>query len=238
MDRETFFKITYGLYLVCSRDGNNLNGHVSNTVFQVTANPPKIAIATHKDNLTTKYIEKSKVFSISVLQQNVDLDFLGPWGFRSGTGIDKFNNINYKSGITGAPIVLDKSVAFFDCEVVDSLDTGSHILYIGKVVDAGILADRVPPLTYSHYRDVIKGLSPERSPTYMGDKHEEEKTAGLAPEMVVPRRYQCSICGYIYDPDDGDPHAGITPGTLFEDIPDDWTCPICGVTKKDFYPID
>ncbi|MDX9907559.1 MAG: rubredoxin [Bacteroidales bacterium] len=52
------------------------------------------------------------------------------------------------------------------------------------------------------------------------------------------RKYQCKICGYIYDPEEGDPHAGIAPGTAFEDIPDDWVCPICGVTKKDFTPID
>ncbi|HOX77734.1 MAG TPA: rubredoxin [Bacteroidales bacterium] len=52
------------------------------------------------------------------------------------------------------------------------------------------------------------------------------------------RKYQCKICGYIYDPEEGDPHAGIEPGTAFEDIPDDWVCPICGVTKKDFVPID
>lgn len=238
MNKEAFFKISYGLYLVCSRDGNNINGHVSNTVFQVTADPPKFAIATHKENLTTKYIERSRTFSISVLQQDVDLEFLGPWGFKSGTGIDKFSNINYRTGKTGVPIVLDKSIAIIECEVVDSLDTGTHILYIGKVVDAEILVNDAPPLTYSYYREVIKGLSPEKSPTYAGDKHDEALQEKIVAEKRKPRRYQCSICGYIYDPADGDPHAGIAPGTLFEDIPDDWSCPICGVTKKDFFPID
>ncbi len=48
------------------------------------------------------------------------------------------------------------------------------------------------------------------------------------------RRYKCTICGYVYDPEEGDPDGGISPGTLFEDIPDDWTCPVCGVKKSDF----
>ena len=50
-------------------------------------------------------------------------------------------------------------------------------------------------------------------------------------------KYKCKICGHIYDHEVGDPASGIAPGTVFEDIPDDWKCPICGVTKKDYEPI-
>jgi len=50
--------------------------------------------------------------------------------------------------------------------------------------------------------------------------------------------YQCKICGYVYDPVEGDPDSGIAPGTAFEDIPDDWKCPVCGVGKADFSPMD
>lgn len=237
MDITAFFKVTYGLYVVSSHDGNNLNGHVSNTVFQVTADPPRFAIATHKDNLTTRYIEKSRVFSISILQQEVDLEFLGPWGFKPGTEVDKFKGTNYRTGKSGAPVLLDKAIAYIDCRVVDRMDTGTHILYIGEVVDAVILDPDAKPLTYHYYREVIKGLSPENSPTYTGDKHEPVSMETPAA-ATTPTRYQCSVCGYIYDPEEGDPHAGIPAGTAFEDIPDDWYCPICGVSKKDFYPID
>lgn len=48
------------------------------------------------------------------------------------------------------------------------------------------------------------------------------------------QKYQCTVCGYIYDPEKGDPDSGIEPGTAFEDISDDWSCPKCGVTKSDF----
>jgi flavin reductase (DIM6/NTAB) family NADH-FMN oxidoreductase RutF/rubredoxin len=234
VDITTFFKITYGLYIVSSTDGNKFNGHISNTVFQITADPPRFAVASHKDNLTTEYILKSKVFSVSILDQNVSLEFLGPWGFKSGRDEDKFGKAGWFKGATGAPVVTDKTLGYIECEVENSIDTGTHMLFIGKVVDAKILDNSSHPLTYAYYRNVIKGLSPEHSPTFTGAKHEEKVQAAETKQ----KRYQCSICGYIYDPEEGDPHDGIAPGTPFEDIPDDWYCPICGVGKKDFYPID
>lgn len=48
------------------------------------------------------------------------------------------------------------------------------------------------------------------------------------------KKYVCVVCGYIYDPAEGDPDNGVNPGTSFEDIPDDWVCPLCGVGKDQF----
>lgn len=52
------------------------------------------------------------------------------------------------------------------------------------------------------------------------------------------KKYKCAVCGYIYDPSKGDPEHGVLPGTPFEQIPDSWVCPECGVTKSDFVPVD
>ncbi len=52
------------------------------------------------------------------------------------------------------------------------------------------------------------------------------------------KKYKCTACGYIYDPEAGDPDGGIAPGTSFEDIPDHWYCPVCGVSKSDFIEIE
>jgi rubredoxin len=52
------------------------------------------------------------------------------------------------------------------------------------------------------------------------------------------KKYKCTVCGYIYDPMEGDSDGGIEPGTPFEDIPDSWVCPVCGVTKADFEPAE
>ncbi len=236
MNLDAFFKLSYGLYIVSSVDGKHMTGHISNTVFQVTAKPAKFAIATNKDNLTTEYINKSKVFSISVLEQDVDLEFLGSWGFKSGRDENKFASVNYKTGSTGAPIIIDKTIAWFECQVTNTIDTGSHIMFIGELIDYDLLQKNTTPLTYDYYRSVIKGISPKNSPTYLGDH--EEKFKKEEKSSSGKQKHQCVVCGFIYDPEEGDPDSGIPPGTEFEDIPEDWMCPVCGLTKQDFKPID
>ncbi len=248
MNFEAFFKLTYGLYILSSKDGDRFNGHISNTVFQVTAQPPRIAVASHRDNLTSDFIKNSKVFSVSSLQKDNSLDFMGPWGFKSGREIDKFEKVAHKIGKTGVPIVTENCIAWYECEVEEIIEIGTHILFIGKVVDLDVLDKDKEPLTYDHYRYSIKGVSPQNSPTYLGeaktDHHLEEKVEAIADKTKAKqaaadmKKYRCTICGHIYDPAEGDPPAGIAPGTAFEDIPDDWTCPICGVTKADFIPYD
>jgi flavin reductase (DIM6/NTAB) family NADH-FMN oxidoreductase RutF/rubredoxin len=245
MNYEAFFKLTYGLYILSSKDGDKMNGHISNTVFQITADPPRMAVATHKNNLTTEYIKKSRVFAVSAIQQDVTLDFIGPWGFKSGRNINKFDKIKYKIGKTGAPIVMENTLAWYECEVEDIKEIGTHVLFIGRVIDLDVTGSPLPPLTYDHYRYQIKGISPENSPTHIPES-KKKKIAGseineISKEANASRdlkKYRCTVCGHVYDPAEGDPPAGIAPGTAFEDIPDDWTCPICGVTKEDFVPMD
>lgn len=53
-------------------------------------------------------------------------------------------------------------------------------------------------------------------------------------ERFVMKKYVCLVCNYVYDPEAGDPENGILPGTAFEDLPDDWVCPVCGVSKDEF----
>jgi len=57
-------------------------------------------------------------------------------------------------------------------------------------------------------------------------------------EILKMKKYRCIVCGFVYDPEEGDPDSGIMPGTPFEDIPDNWSCPVCGVAKADFVLID
>ena len=58
----------------------------------------------------------------------------------------------------------------------------------------------------------------------------------LVGAEVALQKFMCTSCGFIYDPAEGDPDGGIPPGTAFEDIPDDWFCPVCGARKRDFEP--
>ena len=52
------------------------------------------------------------------------------------------------------------------------------------------------------------------------------------------KRYQCTLCGYIYEEEKGDPDNGVVPGTVWDDVPEDWTCPDCGAPKEEFEPME
>jgi flavin reductase (DIM6/NTAB) family NADH-FMN oxidoreductase RutF len=167
MDLNVFFKITYGLYVIGSTNGSKVNGFISNTVFQVTSDPPQIAVASHKNNYSTELIREGKAFTISILRQDYNPDIIGTFGYRSGRDFDKFAQFKYKTGKTGAPILLDDSVGWLECEVVNSVDLGTHILFIGNVIDGEILDDSLVSLTYNYYHEVKKGKAPKNSPTYI-----------------------------------------------------------------------
>jgi flavin reductase (DIM6/NTAB) family NADH-FMN oxidoreductase RutF/rubredoxin len=229
MNFEAYFKITYGLYVVSSIDGNKLNGYISNTVFQVTAEPPQIAIACSKNNFTAGMIERSKVFTVSALQKETRPELIGAFGYRSGRDIDKFADFTYKTGITGAPVLLDDTIAWFECNVLQTHDVGSHLLFIGQVIDGDLINVQGEPLTYAFFRDIKKGKAPKNAPTYV----DPEKLSASIP-VIKTIVYECPACGYLYDPLAGDPDSGIPAGTRFEDLPEDWLCPSCGIEKKYF----
>ena len=232
MNTETFFKITYGLYLVSSVKNGKYNAHVSNTVFQVSAEPPLFAICSNKNNLTTEYMEESGVVGVSIIQEDVDLQFIGKFGFKSGRDSDKFVDTNFLIGKTGAPLITDKAIAYLDCQIESVADLGTHKLFIVKVLDAQTLKEGLAPLTYRYYREVIKGISPKNAPTYHAPKVEVKTT-----EEKPMKKWRCELCGYEYDPAHGDKEHGIAPGVDFDDLPDDWHCPVCGVDKSSFVPM-
>jgi flavin reductase (DIM6/NTAB) family NADH-FMN oxidoreductase RutF/rubredoxin len=235
MNIEAYFKITYGLYVVSSADGKKLNGYISNTVFQVTSDPAQFAIACSKNNFTTGFIHKSKVFSISALRKDTGTDLISIFGYKSGKDIDKFSKFNYKTGKSGAPILLEDAIAWFECEVVQTLDAGSHFLFIGKVIDGDLSDPSGEPLTYAYYREARKGKAPKNAPTYIDPEKLTTKTQDYTATKYA--KYECTVCGHIYDEEFGEPEAGIAPGTHFEDIPDGWTCAVCGAEKGDFIKI-
>ncbi len=230
MNHDAFHRFTYGLYVVSSTADGRLNGYVANTVFQVTSKPARLAVACNKDNFTCDLIARSLVFAVSVLHQEAKSDLIGNFGYKSGRALDKFASVRHRTGRTGAPILLEDSLAWFECRVVQTVDVGTHRLYVGEVVDGDVIDANPPPLTYAYYRDVKKGRSPKNAPTYQAPP--EGAAAGSAPSS--PGKYVCSVCGEVYDPAVGDPAAGIPAGTRFEDLPDNWVCPVCGAAKSNF----
>jgi flavin reductase (DIM6/NTAB) family NADH-FMN oxidoreductase RutF/rubredoxin len=228
MKRETLHKISYGLYIICSKNEEKINGQIANALFQVTAQPATIAVSINKQNLTHEYIQKSNFFTVSILSENTPMNYIGNFGFKSGRDIDKFKDVEYKLGKTKSPIVLDNALACIEAEVIDKIDVGTHTIFIGRVEEAEILSED-KPMTYEYYHKVKGGVSPITAPTY--DSIVDKKRKKEEKKMD---KYVCTICGYVYDPEKGDPDGEIAPGTKFEDIPEEWVCPLCGASKSDF----
>jgi ferric-chelate reductase [NAD(P)H] len=133
---------------------------------QISSEPPTVAVSINKKNLTHEYIADSKVFSVTILCQSTPLPFIGNFGFKTGRTVDKFKDISKKIGQTGSPIVNDHSAAYFEAEVLQSVDAGTHTIFIGKVVDCEILNNE-PVMTYEYYHLVKRGTTPKTAPTYI-----------------------------------------------------------------------
>jgi len=231
MNIEAFFKVSYGLYIISAQHQGKLAGYIANTAFQVTADPPRFAISCSKDNYSIDIIRNSGTFSISVLDKDASAELIGKFGYNSSADLNKFDGVNYITAETGAPIVTDECIAWFDCQVEQEIVLDTHVIFIGILVNNDLIDGSKEPLTYSHYRDVKKGVAPKNAPTFIDKTKVFAESIETEPSASI---YSCDLCGYEYDPAEGDPDNGIAPGTLFEDLPDDWTCPICGAEKEDF----
>jgi flavin reductase (DIM6/NTAB) family NADH-FMN oxidoreductase RutF/rubredoxin len=229
MNKTAFYKMSYGLYIVSSVSGNCINGQIANTVFQVTSEPPTIGVSINKQNLTHDFIRESRKISVSILSEAAPMEFIGRFGFKSGREINKFEGVNYRTGQTGVPTVIDHAVAVIEAEVIGEMDCGTHRIFLGHVVDCDVFSDE-EPMTYAYYHAVKGGKAPKTAPTYQPDEPKPER------KEAIMTRYVCSVCGYVYDPEKGDTDAGIKPGTKFEDLPEDWVCPVCGADKTNFSP--
>lgn len=228
---EAFFKVSYGMYIVCSGDAKQGNGFVSNSVFQVTAEPAQFAVCCNKENYSAEFIKNSNAFSISVLDQNTPTKFIGTFGYKSGRNTNKLEGLSVKHGITGVPILMEEAIAVFECKLTQTIDVGTHLLFIGEVVFAESISNNTP-LTYAYYRETKKGIAPKNAPTFIDKSKLSQK-----PVKPAQKKYKCVICGHIYDPEVGDPENNIPAGTAFEDLPSDWNCPVCGASKDDFTEI-
>lgn len=173
LERRAFRDLSYGLYIVTSRDGDRLNGQIANTAIQVTSDPARVAVIINKQNLTHEYISKSKVFAVSVLDETAPMIFIGPFGFRSGREIDKLSKVEYKEGVTGCPLVTEHALSVLEAKVIDEIDLGTHTVFIGDVLSAEVLREG-RPLTYQYYHEHLKGKTSKHAPTY----NPTEQTSG------------------------------------------------------------
>ncbi|MCG2724764.1 MAG: flavin reductase family protein [Elusimicrobia bacterium] len=157
-------KLSYGLYIVSSAFDGKKNGQLANTVFQITPNPPKIAIALNKGNLTHEMVDKSGLFSVSVLEEETPLTFIGLFGFKSGRDIDKFEKVSHQMD-GDCPIVIENALSCLKAKVVAKMDAGSHTLFMGEIISGQILKNGTA-LTYDFYQKNKKGKTHKNATTF------------------------------------------------------------------------
>ncbi len=216
MDPKAMYKLSYGLFVVSTEYGGKLNACITNTAIQVANSPDRVGLAINKANLTHDLVMASGVFNISIISTDAKFDLFQRFGMQSGRDVDKFDGFtDVAAAANGLPYVTKGTNAYMSCKVCESFDLGSHTFFVAAIEDMEVLAD-TPSCTYADYQSSIK---PKR------------KAAPAADEGAV---YRCTICGFEYKEKDGDPANGIAPGTKWEDLPDDWVCPLCKHPKSDF----
>lgn len=177
MDNKAMFKISYGLYLLTAADGGKDNGCITNTAVQVTSTPNRVSITVSKSNLTHEMIVNSGIFNLTVLTVNTPFSVFENYGYRSGRTIDKFAaQANIKRSENGLIYLPDYGNAVISAKVTDTVDAGTHTIFIADVTDCSALSE-AESVTYEYYHNKIKP----------------------APADNAKKGYRCRICGYVYE---------------------------------------
>lgn len=166
MDKNAFFPLSYGVYIITSKYEENFSGCVVNTVCQITAeDKPKLTVAVNKENYTTELMQKSKKVNIAVLAQDAEFLLIGKFGFRTGRDYNKLEDTMYITGENGIPIITESAVSYIECNVLQEIDCSSHILFVLEAQEASVLNNK-PALTYDYYHKVLKGKTPPKASSY------------------------------------------------------------------------
>lgn len=172
-DKKITRKITQGVYALTTDGG----GCIVDAVSQISAGDnPLISVAVLKSNYTHDLLKNNKTFSLAVLSEDVDPNIIKTFGLNSMRDIDKFADVKCNEE-AGLKIIAD-SIGYMICEIVDTIDTGTHTLYIGKLIEADKYNDN-KPMSYAYYQ--------EHKDELLNVKTESGKNAWV-----------CTVCGYVY----------------------------------------
>ena len=135
------FKIPYGLYIVTVNADGRDNGCVSNTFQQVTDTPNRVSVCLNKGSLTCEMAQKSMNLTASVISQKADFSLFKRFGFQSGRDADKFHDFaGYRRVGNGTVAITDGTNAFISMKVSQTIDLGTHIMFIGDVTEMETLS--------------------------------------------------------------------------------------------------
>jgi len=181
MNTKALYNLTYGVYLLSANENGKDNACIINTAVQVANNPTRISIAAIKGNLTHDMILSTGKYNLSAITTDAPFSLFQHFGMQTGRNVDKFADFKDVVRSENGLLYLTKySNAFLSLKVVNTLDLGSHTLFIGELEDGEVLSDK-PCCTYGYYQTVIKAN---------------------APKPAVKKGWKCKICGHVYEGSD------------------------------------
>lgn len=179
MNTKSMYKLSYGLFVLTANQDGKDNGCIINTAMQLTSDPYRICISVNKNNYTHDMIMNTRKFTISVLSEAAEFELIQRFGFQTGRETDKFAGLQgCRRGANGAVIVTEGTNAYMSAWVEQTVDVGTHTLFVAQLTDADVLTE-VPSATYQYYQDHIK---PQKA-----GKTQDGKTI-----------WRCRVCGYEY----------------------------------------
>ena len=166
MDATALYKFQSGLYVVSAATEDDYGACVINTGLQLTSEPLQVMVAVNKQNHTEGVIERAGHFALTAITEEADMPYIGRFGFRTSTDFDKFGGIERRETVLGDPYTPACAACVLACEVVQTLDVGTHVIFVGEVKDAEVLSDAAP-MTYAYYHSTLKGKTPPKASSYV-----------------------------------------------------------------------
>ena len=219
MDTKAFRSMTYGVYIIGVTNGDGYGGCVVDALAQISGgDTPIVVLGAMKENYTTELIKRAGEFTVSVVPATIDPLTIAIFGFQSAreTSVlagshragEKWAHVEH-SLVNGLPVLKD-AVSYMRLRVNTAREFETHTAFTCDTIDAWLGDTSKTPLVYNDYYGEMRGAS---------------KTAFDAWRVKSPSdsKYVCSICGYVYN--------GEIP---FEQLPEDWKCPLCGAGKEAF----
>lgn len=148
---EALKRLSYGIYIVTVKSDDDRNLMIASWVSQVSRRPPRVMVAIRKNRRTHSMINESQSFALHALEKG-ETDRITR--FKSVVADDRFEGISLDQAATGSPIIKD-SLAYLDCKLVDTVDTGDHTLFIGEVQAADAKPSGVPMTTLDYGKTYI-----------------------------------------------------------------------------------
>ena len=183
MDSKAYAKMNYALALLSAAADGKTHGCIINSFHQATSSyPPKFTITVSKDNETCKAVAAAGSFSVTLLGQDCPGEIVDLFGYKSGRVTDKFADKDVKTDGAGNPYLTEHMVSRIACRVIDTLEIGNYVLFVGEVTEAEVLSG-APVLTLAAFTDRGKATPP----------------TATVYRMMEGGGYRCTVCGYIHE---------------------------------------